>query len=603
MNISRYIAAVAMALLLVGASLTRLSAQITVDQTVTTFDKLSKTIIPFAAPSKPAVTIEPNLEGLFTVEYANGQGQIIVPTPVAMGKYTITLTDGNKKTTVVWKVLASTLTPESLNNLASLHFYYGKRIALRQKLLSGADIPFEQFKIEYQIGSRQSVRNAYAESWDSPYIPAAAKQFSLAVVWRYPPTGEPIVLFEKKATPEQLPPSISSDDIRVTVRSYDPIARTMTVNVEGMAVAPIPMDADELNPNENKAIVGGWRNVEFSDFFIDNGESTSLVISAIKASGGSSAWKADTTTLVVREASATSLSFAITFRNLPPTTPSEWRSVRGTVGLRFTAKSINRKAGISSIAQKQSLTIPLSFTYGATLSANELRKLHTEAHTNALTLFAQKPEIFRGKNALRRLENYRFGGYALYELDSLATKRLREHLITTIPYTPAIAAAEHDCPTSDEIKQKIRAGNIVPQYLMDESPDCETVKQYWELQARVGGIQRMVAVVNMRGGKQELIGVVSTVSSKRPPSQSAPLSLSEELNMPFAAGILEQSDVQNLPTQVVEQNEKTKKPALVQGSIEGTTFKTMGAYIMGNITAGRFKDFTEEVMLFPAVKK
>ncbi len=597
MNSFRKISSV-ITLLLMCVSLNILSAQIIVDKTLTTFDKLSKTIIPFETTKKPTVVIEPSLEGLFTVEYANGKGQIVVRTPVTAGKYTVTFTNDDKTASVAWKVLPSTLDRESLKNLDSLHLYYGQRLVVQQKLLAESDLPLDQFIIEHQIGNIPRLPSPYTDVWVGPYL-STTKRVSWSVVWRYPPTGERITLFEKTIVPQQMPPNITSHEATVKIRSYDPSTGIATVTIDGLTVPPMLMGVDDSNPNDIKSIMGGTSNIEFSNQCIDY-SATSLNVSAPKAASSdmSLSWKAsDTTTLFIDGMGVQTIT--IKFCKLPSVTPAEWRRINGTLRLTFDARTVNLRGGIASAYKKHSLTIPIDFTYGARLSAKEMRQLYAEERTNVLKRFAQKPDIFRGKNALRRLDNYRFAGYALYELDSLATNRLREHIAPPLPSIGSIYAAEEECTNTDDIKKRLSKNQSVPQSMIEDGgTDCEKVRNYWQNVVGIGRIHRAFAVVNMRSSKQDLIGIVFTKRTQRRPSDTT--ALAEELNTPQITGVFEPDDIKNIPTRVLETDEETKKMKLVKGSIEGTPFKTMSDYIMESITAGKCKNYTEEVMLFPA---
>ncbi len=215
-----------------------------------TFDKLQKTIIPLLFPcSQPIVKIETNLAGYkletinrkralvfdkpipagvytitltsgglsenievkiqpnlagYKLETVNGECALVFDKPVAAGVYTITFTSGGLTENIEWRVLPTALDPKSMPSLSSLKWYYGKRLSFRAKLPNEAELPLQQFKIDYQMGNDAPVQNnAYSESFIGPHIPASARIVKAAVVWVDPMTGERVILWQREFEPQQ----------------------------------------------------------------------------------------------------------------------------------------------------------------------------------------------------------------------------------------------------------------------------------------------------------------------------------------------------------------------------------------------------------------
>jgi hypothetical protein len=149
------------------------------------------------------VKIEPNLAG-YKLETVNGECALVFDKPVAAGVYAITLTRGGLTENIEWRVLTTALDPKSMPSLASMKLYHSKRLSLRATLPREAEIPLQQFKIDYQIDNDAPVQNnAFSESWSGPYIPASARIVKAAVVWIYPITGERVILWQREIEPQQ----------------------------------------------------------------------------------------------------------------------------------------------------------------------------------------------------------------------------------------------------------------------------------------------------------------------------------------------------------------------------------------------------------------
>ena len=368
MNTLRILTACAIALALNYAPpLSQLHAQIFVESEIITFDKLTKTIIPFQATQKPTVKIEPNIEGQnFTLNLKGNEGTLTFTKPVPAGDYTISYIYPGLTVKTAWKVLKSELDPK-YKSIRYLKFYYGKRISLRSKLPAEAELPLQQFKIDYQLGNESKVLdNAYSESWVGPNVPASAKSVKYAIVWVYPLTGERVPLFSAEVRPEQTPLDILSnyataeyklpDADRVQSSSQGTTqSTTFDIVIKGIDVEyDVPIDADNSNPNASKSIRATLGDVEAEAVTIDYASpETVLRIYNGDEIDKSTQWRpTDTTFRIVKgQFDPATGSFSIVIRaEMPHIIPNESRILRGTVALNVQAKIVNRRAGVSAVS-------------------------------------------------------------------------------------------------------------------------------------------------------------------------------------------------------------------------------------------------------------
>lgn len=243
---------VLLVVLLCTTSTTSLAQVVSIDEKIITFDKLSKTVIPFVASAQPTITTEPSLEGQYTLAFANSNGTLTFAKPVQAGSYKIRLSASGKTTETSWKVLPTSLDSKSMKSLATLKLYFGKRLSIRSGLPDEADLPLNQFSIDYQLGNEKlQPNNRYAESWVGPYIPASAKKVLMSIVWEYPATGERVPLFTREIQPEQTPPEISCSNAMTSTENGTIVVtgEMMHLNVLGsfsvkdFAIIPLGADA------------------------------------------------------------------------------------------------------------------------------------------------------------------------------------------------------------------------------------------------------------------------------------------------------------------------------------------------------------------------
>jgi hypothetical protein len=384
------------------------------DPKIITFEKLDKTIITFVLspasyfkPGNPSVDIKgsPSLVGQFRVE-PDVQGaespaapvgaaanqprkyRMVFDKPIPAGTYNIKLTysGGGKSDTgsSELKVLPSALDPKSMKALANLKLYYGKRLSFRGKLPVEAELPLQQFKIDYQLGNEKKMQdNSFSESYVGPNIPASAKKVKIDVVWIYPGTGARVPLFSKEITPEQTAPDISCQTAVAELKSSGTEApkkkaagkkpvqpSNFQVTIKGISVDyEVPIDADNKDPNASKSIKATLGEVE-ADGPADidyNAAETKITIYNGDEPDPTAAWSATGTTfgIITGEFDAASGTFPITIqvKDLPPKPPAETRILRGTIAVKVGAKIVNRKAGTSAKSNAPPCIIPINIPY------------------------------------------------------------------------------------------------------------------------------------------------------------------------------------------------------------------------------------------------
>ncbi|MCS6809110.1 MAG: hypothetical protein RML40_10125 [Bacteroidota bacterium] len=385
------------------------------DPKIIIFDKLQKTIIPFALtpssyfkPGNPAVEIKgtPSLAGKYKIELDEAVAssapldpqagikkrryRMVFDSPIPEGKYTITLSySGGGKTDTAsteLRVLPSKMEEKSMKTLAATKLYYGKRLSLRSKLLPEAELPLQQFKIDYQLGNeKKNADNPYSESWVGPNIPATAKKVKVDIVWVYPATGERVPLFSREIQPDQTPPEIAcmnavaelkSSSAAETARGRRPTGKKpvrpndFQIVIKGIGVDyEVPIDADNRDPAASKSIKATLNDVEpVGDAEVDyNSQDTQLRIYNGDEPDPTSTWVPNASTFSVVtgafDASTGVFPVVISVKDLPPKPPGESRILRGTVAIKVGAKIVNRKAGASAPSQTPPCVIPINIPY------------------------------------------------------------------------------------------------------------------------------------------------------------------------------------------------------------------------------------------------
>ncbi len=370
----------ALVLFYVAHSIT-LAQVLSVDRDIVTFDKLTKTVIPFTASAKPTVTIEPRLseprlEGRYTVEYTNGKGTLTITKPVAAGTYIITISAGGDTAYSTWKVLPSQLDEKSMRYQIWVQYSYGKRVYLKSKLPSAAVavLPLEQFTIEYTLGIEPAVTGIpYIENYIGPYVPANARKVKIQVVWKYPTTNERVPLMIREVEPAQQAPDINATNAVASLKN-DPLPAVpngFQIAIQGIRVEyqESPVDADNSDPKNSKPVyatldmvqpVGEAQimySAQYTQLHIYDGDNPDPV----------SPWMPNEKTFFIVNGAYSEGTFPLTIqvRNLPPCPRTESRTLRGTIVIDVKAKIVNKKIGRSSFLSSEPVTIPINISYQA----------------------------------------------------------------------------------------------------------------------------------------------------------------------------------------------------------------------------------------------
>lgn len=191
------------------------------------------------------------------------------------------------------------------------------------------------------------------------------------------------------------------------------------------------------------------------------------------------------------------------------------------------------------------------------------------------------------KPFIRKLEYYKYANISIFEANADAIKRFKEELTPSISKTAALEQAEQDCPTTDEIKKKIKNKQSVPQNLIDEAPnECDMVRNYYKAMSELTQIGKVFVVTEKfaDGSDPVIIGAVS-IGVMNPAQSADPEALKAALNSPLSIGVLDAGELRTFKTKVTEQSADPNNPGVVfvKGSIETTQYDNMYEYFKNMI--------------------
>lgn len=494
-------------------------AQVFADEKIITFDKLSKTVIAFTASAQPTVTTEPSLEGQYTLAFADGKGTITFAKPVQAGSYIIRLSANGKTTATTWNVLPSKMDARSIRILSSLHLYYGKRLYLRSRLPAEAELPLQQFKIDYQFGNEApKENNPYFESWTGPYIPTSATKVRTSVVWVYPMTGERVPLFTKETQPEQSPPDISCSNSTAKLTKYDAPTNTYFVEIRGISVDfEVPLDANNTDSNASKSIKATLADVKAEPVSLDfNSPDFALRVYRDDEPVEGSSWTPDPGTFRIVKADYDSASGSfpttIAISGLPPF----GTELRGSISIKAQATIVNQKNGVSATTNSFCVVLfnlPINTHIPDTAKIAAIQRAAKEyIPTTTKTVRLAGSEFLKRQYWLSgRLRNQDFSLFTANE----ATIQTVRNIVSPAPVrTPALELAEQQCTNTDAIKNRYLKRQPVPQALIDEGGDpaaCEAVQHFYAKVIAHAAVQHVVMLVSKpKGGKSaELLGALA----------------------------------------------------------------------------------------------
>jgi hypothetical protein len=495
-------------------------AQVFTDEKIITFDKLSKTVIPFVASAQPTVTTEPSLEGQYTLAFADGKGTITFAKPVPKGSYKVRFSANGKTAETVWNVLPTSIDARSMRSLASMKLFYGKRLSLRSRLPAEAELPLQQFKIDYQFGSEApSENNLYSESWVGPNIPASAKTVKVSIVWKYSMTGERVTLFTKELKPEQTSPDIDYWNSGTELTKYDAPTNTYFIAIRGIGVDyEVPLDADNSDANASKSIKATLADVKAEPASLDyNAGEFVLKVYRDNEPVKESSWTPNPSTFKIvkggYDSARGAFPITIAISGLPPS----GTELRGSIAIRAQAMLVNRKAGIHSLSYSPPCIVPLTLPINTHLTENErtaamqlVAKSYVPTTTKTVRL-AGSEFLKRQYWLSSRLRNQDFSLFTANEATILTVR----NIISSPPLrTPELEFAEKQCTTTDDIKRRFSKKLPIPQAMIDEGGDpaaCETVKQFYSQVMSYEAVSHVVMLVSkLKGDKTaELLGALA----------------------------------------------------------------------------------------------
>ncbi len=326
-----------------------LDPTIYVDANTYTFDRLSRTEIPFTAGpyvqgKLPTVSSTPPLPwqivdaGEAQIAAANAGAQLrkfklVCPQQVNAGDYEITLSyanqSGKKEDKVTQlKVFSSKLENEEDIKSTVENCYYGQELELLPVPAMDKKIPSGQFVIKAVVkAGDQPVRGLQLRQ----EIPSASKQLNVDIMWEDPQTKEQVSLLRAPlvGSPKQRPPKVITTDIKINPIT-DP--RDPTVTVTSIKINPPIVDV-----GGQKAAPGDIFDVKC---FIQKQDIPGYKVTAgaMKPSGG---------------------GYEVELRLDGP--PLKRGKVEGQVTILITAKAKNKSNGEVSSDGKAIYSVPVSY--------------------------------------------------------------------------------------------------------------------------------------------------------------------------------------------------------------------------------------------------
>lgn len=191
------------------------------------------------------------------------------------------------------------------------------------------------------------------------------------------------------------------------------------------------------------------------------------------------------------------------------------------------------------------------------------------------------------KSYLRRLDYYKYANISIFEANAEAIKRFREEFTPTPQKTPALEQAEQDCPTTDEIKKKLKNKQPVAKSLLEEAQnECEMVLTYYKILNEQQSIGKVYVITEkyVDGSDPVIIGAIS-IQVVNPAQAGDPEAIKTALNAPINSGVLDANELRALKTKVMEQSNDPNNPGsvFIRGSIESTPYDNMLEYFKNSI--------------------
>jgi hypothetical protein len=242
------------------------------------FDKLKKTVIRcvvstgrfFAYPGSFSVKVEGNgripkysvVPESLTSVYGNIDQpcpvSVIFEEPFTLGEHKLFIEYRSQKGildtgSVVVRVLPASIDAKSIKALGNLKLYFGERLSMRIRLAGEAISLSKQCLIEWQFSNQEKANQVeFTESWLGPLISATTSTIRISIFWKYPLTGESVLLFTKQFEISQLCPEFTLNTA-ITKLSYHSIdSKEIELNIQNIFMnymIPIDIDPSSININ------------------------------------------------------------------------------------------------------------------------------------------------------------------------------------------------------------------------------------------------------------------------------------------------------------------------------------------------------------------
>jgi hypothetical protein len=250
-----------------------LGQELSIQDTLHTFDRLKTTYIPFSCAGKPLVSFAPTPKTPYTVKSLGKKKYRIEFTErVDAGTYNIGISGGKLTKSCFWSVFPSRLA--NMNEVSYQQFYYGRQLLFKVDIQPEVRLSLSEYRVFYKLGNDSLQEFPYMKLVRGPHIPATAKLLRLGVLWVYPATGERVPLLDRTSYISQAAAEFDTQNLRVervmgqSFKKQDSLAsdeEAVFVRISGLkAQTNVPIDAENTT-STSKAVFALPENIQPSN--------------------------------------------------------------------------------------------------------------------------------------------------------------------------------------------------------------------------------------------------------------------------------------------------------------------------------------------------
>ncbi|MCU0425649.1 MAG: hypothetical protein MUF71_08500 [Candidatus Kapabacteria bacterium] len=300
---------------------------------------------------------------------------LVIEGKLDIGKYRILYTYfPNPQQKVIDSTVLTVSASGIVQNLGKKAFY-GRALninnyALSERMFSGnKDVKklWNNVQFSFRLDSAEPRWYKHTQEQISPVLPASATRVELAAYWRYPETGEKLMLHSYSQQIEQIPPVIDSRYIRVANIQHTFVKEKarMLINaeVEGLRADVTNVSISALPGREDVAVFADSTSVRWVSSSLDVSSST-LNLKPVKEPSAKLHWNVSDATVRLTEFRTRGVNarFHIEISDIPIPKKPEIYTLQGNVVLRVAASVKNPLNGKVSAENHQRLEIPLNVT-------------------------------------------------------------------------------------------------------------------------------------------------------------------------------------------------------------------------------------------------